>query len=120
MTNIIVHEQNEVADEIFLGKVVRDGKVAVLYSPGFGAGWSTWDSEHAHDLTFDPVIVGYVESEKWNELETYMAMRYPSVYTGGMHDLTIAWITEGTMFRITEYDGSEGIEFKENDGWIVA
>ena len=25
-----------------MDKVIRDGKVAVLYSPGFGAGWSTW------------------------------------------------------------------------------
>ena len=23
-------------------KVIRDGKVAVIISPGFGAGWSTW------------------------------------------------------------------------------
>ena len=23
-------------------KVIRDGKVAVLYSPGYGAGWYTW------------------------------------------------------------------------------
>jgi len=22
-------------------KLIRDGKVAVLYSPGYGAGWST-------------------------------------------------------------------------------
>jgi hypothetical protein len=34
--------------------------------------------------------------------------------------LTIAWVKEGTLFRITEYDGSEGIEFKENDGWMTA
>lgn len=111
---------NIVADELYLGKVIRDGKVAVLYSPGFGAGWSTWDHENAEAIMFDPVVVNYVEHQKWDELTTYMAMRYPEVYTGGMYDLTIAWITEGTLFKITEYDGSEGIEFKENDGWYIA
>jgi hypothetical protein len=120
MTNIVVHAANEVADEVFLGKVVRDGKVAVLYSPGFGAGWSTWASEHAKDITFDPVIVGYVENEKWPELETYVTMRYPELYTGGMHSLTIAWIKEGTLFRISEYDGSESIECKDDGSWYVA
>ena len=24
-------------------KCIRDGKVAILYSPGYGAGWSTWN-----------------------------------------------------------------------------
>lgn len=120
MTNIVVHEPNEIADEVFLGKVIRDGKVAVLYSPGFGAGWSTWDSESATDITFDPVIVNYVENGKMEELASYMAMRYPGVYLGGMSDLEIAWIKEGTLFRITEYDGSEGIELKELGDWIIA
>lgn len=26
-------------------KLIRDGKVAVLVSPGFGAGWSTWNGD---------------------------------------------------------------------------
>lgn len=120
MTAIVVHQANEVADELIPSKVVRDGKVAVLYSPGFGAGWSTWDSTHAIDIMFDPVIVKYVEDGKMEELESYMAMRYPGVYLGGMDGLTIAWLKEGTLFRITEYDGSEGIECKEDDGWITA
>ena len=103
-----------------MNKVVRDGKVAVLYSPGFGAGWSTWGSDSVEELTFDPVIVGYVENQKWEELATYVAVRYPGTYIGGMYDLTIAWIKEGTLFRIAEYDGSESIELKENDGWMTA
>ena len=28
-----------------MNKVRKGGKVAVLYSPGFGAGWSTWASD---------------------------------------------------------------------------
>lgn len=29
-----------------MDKVIKDGKVAVLYSPGFGAGWFTWNNHH--------------------------------------------------------------------------
>jgi len=37
-------------------KYIRDGKVAVLYSPGFGAGWSTWndDEYRMSQPNFDP------------------------------------------------------------------
>ena len=35
-------------------KVIRDGKVAVLYSPGYGAGWSTWC--YNDDLVKNPFI----------------------------------------------------------------
>lgn len=37
-------------------KLEKDGKVAILYSPGFGAGWSTWNSEWADQLVFDKEI----------------------------------------------------------------
>jgi len=37
-----------------------------------------------------------------------------------MEDLRIVWVPEGTMFKIHEYDGSESIEYKENDHWMVA
>ena len=40
-------------------KLVRDGMVAVLYSPGFGAGWYTWNQE-CTELMFDPAIVKFV------------------------------------------------------------
>lgn len=47
-------------------KVIRDGKVAVLYSPGYGAGWTTWtyDSKLHEVMLFHPLIVEKVESGK--------------------------------------------------------
>lgn len=100
-------------------KLQEDGKVAVLYSPGFGAGWSTWNSEFP-EMLFDPAIVKLVETNKWEELETYATLKYPGAYLGGMRDLTVAWVTVGTLFRVEEYDGSESIEYKETDSWILA
>ena len=105
-------------DVITQDRVIRDGKVAVLYSPGFGAGWSTWIDDP--EVLFDPVIVGYVEKEDFEALETYMTMRYPDAYTGGSRDLTIEWIRVGTAFCINEYDGSESVEVKEDMNWRTA
>ncbi len=100
-------------------KLIEKGKVAVLYSPGFGAGWYTWN-QTVPQILFDPAIVKFVEKEKFDELATYVALKYPDIYTGGMKDLKVAWIPEGTLFRVDDYDGNESIELKENDNWLVA
>ena len=102
-----------------MNKLIRDGKVAVLYSPAFGAGWYTWNYQYP-EILFDPAIVEFVEKEKWAELETYVILKYPEIYKAGMTDLQVEWIPEGTEFKVTEYDGNESIEYKENESWIIA
>ena len=42
-------------------KLKRDGKVAVIYSPGFGAGWSTWADGNAEAVLFDPELAEMLE-----------------------------------------------------------
>jgi hypothetical protein len=37
-----------------------------------------------------------------------------------MTSLKVEWIPEGALFKVNEYDGSESIELKENDNWLVA
>ena len=100
-------------------KLIDNGKVAVLYSPGFGAGWSTWNQE-VPELIFDPAIVKFVENDQMAELNTYVKLKYPGLYTGGMKDLAIAWVPVGSLFKINEYDGGESVELKESDSWILA
>lgn len=104
-------------------KVIRDGKVAVLYSPGYGAGWWTWGDKNNENMLFDPVLVGLVEKSESDQItyeeffdlaEKHSKKAYPEQYTGGLDDLTIHWIPEGTMFRITEYDGAESVEYFDN------
>ena len=102
-----------------MNKLSLDGKVAVLYSPGFGAGWYTWN-QTVPQILFDPAIVKMVEKEQWDKLKTYVTLKYPDIYTGGMDGLKVAWIPEGTLFKINDYDGSESIELKENEDWLVA
>jgi hypothetical protein len=102
-----------------MNKLIDNGKVAVLYSPGFGAGWYTWN-QTVPQILFDPAIVKFVEKAQWAELETYVGLKYPDIYKGGMKDLAVAWVPEGTLFKVNEYDGSESIELKEDNDWIQA
>ena len=102
-----------------MNKLVRDGMVAVLYSPDYGSGWYTWNTNHP-ELLFDPAIVQLVEEDKFDELKTYVTLKYPNIFDGGMDDLKVAWIPEGAMFRINEYDGDESIELKDDADWFTA
>jgi hypothetical protein len=99
-------------------KVVRDGKVAVLYSPGYGAGWHTWGAPV--EMVFDPEIVKMVEEERFDDIEAYVESLGLDFYTGGSHDLKIKWIPEGTQFKINEYDGSESIEILGQIDFLTA
>ena len=101
-------------------KLIRDGQVAVLVSPGFGAGWSSWDRTYGEDMIFDPVLAAYIDEGKIDEARTYVVMRFPEAYDGGVDDLVVQWVPVGTAFRIHEYDGSESIEIKDKMNWVVA
>jgi len=46
-----------------MDKIIRDGKVAVLYSPGYGAGWYSWNTD-CKECVFNPEIVKLVEAEE--------------------------------------------------------
>lgn len=100
-------------------KLSEDGKIAVLYSPSFGAGWFTWNQSYP-EIMFDPNIVKFVEKEEWDKCRAYVTLKYPDIYAGGLNDLKVEWIPEGTLFKIHEYDGNESIELKESDQWFVA
>lgn len=104
-----------------MNKVIRDGNVAVLYSPGFGAGWYSWN-ENVRELLFDPEIVSMVENNTdTRKIVEYVKTTYgDDIYTGGSDELKIEWIPVGSEFIIREHDGSESIELKQNVEWIVA
>jgi hypothetical protein len=104
-------------------KVVRDGKVAVLVSYGFGAGWSTWaDASLKQEALFNPIFVDWVENGKKEDVNEIVKSVFGDeyFYTGGSDGLAIEWIPVGTGFRITEYDGSEQLETVESVDWSIA
>lgn len=98
-------------------KVIRDGKVAVLVSPGFGAGWSTWNDGECRDLLlFDR---RFVEAAEAGVSESAIAATAEEVtgrriYCGGWSDIVIEWLPVGTRFLVEEYDGTESLRFVED------
>lgn len=101
-------------------KMIRDGKVAILYSPNWGAGWSTWNTQYP-EILFDLGIIDLIELySDVDVIETYCTLKYPGIYLGGLEDLTIAWIPVGTEFIIGEEDGNESIIIKDEMNWITA
>jgi hypothetical protein len=61
-----------------------------------------------------------VEQEKWEELRAFVVLKYPEIYVGGLEDLQIEWMPEGTQFQVNEYDGSESIEKRDSVNWHTA
>lgn len=110
--------------EIQVKKVIRDGKVAVLISIGYGAGWYSWHG--IEELLYDPHIVRILENPDEDEdsetIFNYCVEKYGdgSGYFGGVDGLEIVWIPEGKRFRIEEYDGAESVIFEESITWLTA
>ena len=96
-------------------KVIKDGKVAVCYSPHYGAGWSTWNNyEFRETLLFSPKIVNMVLEERQREINAdwladNLGEEFHNVYCGGAEDLEVVWLPQGTIFRVNEYDGNESL-----------
>jgi hypothetical protein len=103
-------------------RLIRDGQVAVVYSRGYGAGWSSWNREYGEEeLIFDPGLVELVLANKTDkEIEVYATLKWPGAYLGGLEGLDIRWVPEGTKFHIREEDGNEIVVQDDDIEWITA
>ena len=102
-----------------MDKKIKDGMVAVLFSPHYGAGWYSWHG--IEELLYDPKLVEMVEEKTSVEaIELYCEEVYGEHYYGGAEDLEVAWVSVGTPFRIDEYGGAETIEIRDEINWMVA
>lgn len=103
-------------------KVIRNDKVAVLYSPGYGAGWYSWHNKE--ELVFHPVLVELVEADKQEEITEELCQKLLNIEDYicviGSDNLTIKWLEKDTFFRINEYDGAESIVTQDTDNWLIA
>ena len=100
-------------------KLIVDGKVAVLVSSGFGAGWSTWMNNE--DVVFDPVIAQMcLDGASDEDIIAVAEQRYPEEYFGGVSGLYVMWVPVGARFRIEEYDGAETLHLEEDYSWYTA
>lgn len=88
-------------------KLIRDGKVAVIISPGYGAGWSTWVGGNSEAAVFCPEIAEAIESR--GDVIAVAERLFPDEYTNGLANAVVIWLDEGTPFMVKEYDGYESL-----------
>ena len=101
----------------------------ILYSPQFGAGWTSWESDPEIKtlmLTYAPIIDALERGERVTKDHPAIAQLQADVtalgkdmpYLGGLRDIAIA--TVNGPVRIQEYDGSESIETQNDaqEGWL--
>ena len=107
----------------------ESGQVAVLYSPGFGSGWSTWAAVTDDACLFDPETVQWVLDGKDPSTQPDFVTKFKGVkpsnavitfYASAAYDLEVEWVDPGTKFRINEYDGSEFVEYLDDMEFITA
>jgi len=111
-TEIAIPDAVVVSGKTEAPRVVKDGKVAVLVSPGFGAGFVTW----IDGLALRPTLVQYVLLGKRDEITPELVQALTGLEyacTGGASDLEIEWVEKGLAFRYEEYDGSEHLVFAD-------
>ena len=105
-----------------MNKVIKNDKVAVLYSPGFGTGWYTWHG--LEQLVFEPKIVEMVEAERQEEIDKKWIREnlglLEHAYYGGAKDLEIRWVPIGKRFMIKEYDGAESVILEDDLNFLTA
>ena len=98
----------------------------VLISPGYGAGWSTWNDPR---MAFDERLIRAFESGISKEEMTYLCIEQGYGYTGkdglyvymdGFDTLKVVEVPSGTWFKIAEYDGSEYIITFDETDWYYS
>lgn len=116
-------------------------KVAVLVSYGYGAGWSTWyhgEAEEPFAIAIDKRVVEFwlqhrddaeylkaLDAYKDNDVkraasELFRTWGYEDVYFGGFDHIELRWVKAGTLFRIDEYDGAEGLVTLDDEVYCKA
>lgn len=102
-------------------KIERDGKVAVLVSPGFGAGWSTWNSGDCREiLCMDAEIVQAVLDGDIPKVCDLAKSKVDSLCALGAGQLVVEWVPKGTKFEIDEYDGAESLRIIDPNEFMIA
>jgi hypothetical protein len=96
-----------------------EGKIGIVYSPSFGAGWSTWGNPNQ---SLDQEMARAVEREvSCDELRQIASKNWPEAYQGGIEDgLSVEWVLPGTAFEVQEYDGYESVRIEKDLQWQIA
>lgn len=103
-------------------KVIRTdtGEVAVLVSPGFGAGFVTWNYDNKLTPYCPPAVIAVLLNKRELITSEALAEYYDDpnddyyYSTHGAGDLIVQWLKPDTAFRIEEYDGNESLRTSDD------
>lgn len=85
-----------------------NGKVAVIYSPGYGAGWSTWYPDYCPAMLFDASLARFLLADDQVQAKAHAEKYYPDA-AFVVDQLKVMWVDEGDEFRIDVHDGYERV-----------
>jgi hypothetical protein len=117
----------------------------LLYSPGYGAGWSTWEGNpevRRFMVTYEPIIEFLEAGERFPDestrfdfdgdgklmlddlhpiLRTFVEecqKRFDTIpYLGGARDLQYLEVADDARVFFDEYDGNESPRFQDTTEW---
>lgn len=102
-------------------KLERDGLVAVIVSPGYGAGWSTWaDGKDQQKYMFDSRVAQAILGNSLTPVK--MKEWGYGDYEQDSHRLSqlqVVWVPKGSAVKIDCYDGNESYTVIRNPEWIT-
>ena len=120
----------------------KKGYTPVIYSPRYGAGFTTWNTEiKPHDEAmiraiveegivvevcndnsyYEDSITVEIDKQPLTEIIKKLGYSCNDLYLGCCDDsFTIIFIKKGNLFRVNEYDGSENVEIFNPDSYFMA
>ena len=99
----------------------------ILYSPGWGAGWSTWmDAPKEFTSRYQPIIDALEKGDtltKDHPAVKQFVAEYKNKFPSdspcllGLDTLKITEVCDGERYRITDYDGFESVDICDAFDW---
>lgn len=101
----------------------------LLYSPGYGAGWTTWEGDAAvrrFMVSYQPIIDALENGDILDEdheavekLRNECAMKFHTVpYLGGVRNLEVLEVEDDVDVQFIEHDGYESYRFRDSGEWF--
>ena len=97
-----------------------DGLVGVIVSPGYGAGWSSWNDGKMFLCMDRSLVQAKINGVKGSTIKAVFEGAGPDICVLGWDKAVVEWMPQGSVFKINEYDGFESIEFAESIDLMMA
>lgn len=95
------------------GKLIRRNEsgtltqVALIYSPGYGGGFSSWDTKYPGCIYCPELALGILNGG--TNLHEIVERLFPGLYVDWESGLRVEWVELGKPYYLHEHDGSEWI-----------